>query len=97
MFQLTQHAQSRIQQRGLSPDEVDYIINHGKIFYRAGAVFYYLRDKDIPGQDRNEKGISRLAGTAVVATQEKTVITVWRKRDKGLKQIKCKPAHNVYA
>ena len=96
MYQMTEHAHRRVQQRGLSPKAIDYILKHGKVYYRAGAVFYYLRDRDIPDQDKKEKKISRLAGTAVVASQDKDIITVWRNRDKGLKQIKCKPVYSSY-
>ena len=50
MFQLTQHAQSRIQQRGLSPDEVDYIIIMGKFFIGQAPFSIICGTKISPGR-----------------------------------------------
>ncbi len=87
----TYHALSRAAQRNLPIDAVDYIIDHARPIYKAGALFYYLRDRDIPARDQQYPQLARLAGTAVVlSTDQKTIVTIWRDRKKGLKHIKRK-------
>jgi hypothetical protein len=94
MYNLTEHAKRRVQQRGLSKSAIRYIINHSKPYHRAGVIFYYLRDRDIPRPDQKVETLSKLAGTAVVASKDKqNIVTVWRNRQNGLKLIKCKPVY----
>ena len=91
MKNLSTHAYRRAVQRGLPIDAIDYILDHGQVFHRAGAMFYYLRKRDIPQIDLKYELISRLEGTAVVVAKDKqTIITVWRNRDNGLKNIRNK-------
>ncbi len=91
MFTASNHAQIRAAQRCLPNGAIEYILEHGQVYHRAGAVFYFLRDCDIPTQDQGYEQIVRLAGTAVVVSKDQqTIITVWRNRRKGLKQIKRK-------
>lgn len=95
MFTLSDHAQCRAAQRGLPLDTIDYIMEHGQAFHRAGVVFYFLRDCDIPAQDKCFEQINRLTGTAVVVSKDRqTVITIWRNRRNGLKHIKSKSRYS---
>ncbi|MBL7162782.1 MAG: DUF4258 domain-containing protein [Anaerolineales bacterium] len=85
------HAIRRTVQRNLSPKEVDYVIRYGERIHRAGAVFYYLRDCDLSEADQKDDDLTRLIGTAVVLSKDqKTVLTVWRNRKKGLNHIRRK-------
>jgi hypothetical protein len=92
MIDFSHHAKVRAAQRNLSVKEIGYVITYGERFRKAGALIYYLRKRDIPDWDRSDPQWMRLAGTAVILTKDgRRVITVWRNRHKGLKNIKKKP------
>jgi len=91
MWRLSEHSLSRIAQRNLSNTDIEYVVANGQRFHRAGALIYYLRQRDVPEWDRANNQRMRLNGTAVILTKDaQTVITVWRNRRGGLKRIRCK-------
>lgn len=84
------HAARRMRQRGLSEEDVRYVVRHGHKRHAADALIYFLRDKDLPEHDARLR--DRLRGTAVIVSRlEPFVITVWRNRSGGLRHIKRKP------
>lgn len=92
MLNFTQHAELRTAQWNLQPAEIEYVICHGQRFHQAGVLIHYLRQRDIPGQDRQYSRWARLAGTAVILSKDgQHVITVWRNQRDGLLRIKRKP------
>ena len=94
MFSHSRHSAQRAAQRNISEAEIDYIVQFGQCFHRSGAVIYFLRCVDIPADDQADDEITRLAGTALVFSRdEKTLLTVWRNRRKGLKLIRRKPEY----
>lgn len=89
---LTKHAQQRMAQRNLSPDDVDFILSHGRPNHCAGVVQIHLRHKDVPAATAKQTKYTRLVGSTVVLSRDQTaVITVWRNRTQGLRHIRCKP------
>jgi len=97
MIQLNDHSSRRAAQRGLTFEEIEYIVWHGESFHRTGVVIYYLRTKDIPADDLRKDIWSRLVGSAVIVDWNSgTVITVWRNRRSGLKTIRRKPDYSSY-
>ena len=87
----SQHALWRCAQRNLALDDVHYILFYGSISHKAGAVIYFLRDRDVPRFDRADNRRMRLVGTAVVCSPDgRTVVAVWRNRKNGLGKIKRK-------
>jgi hypothetical protein len=85
------HAQKRAAQRGLSPDDVVYILHYGRCYHAADAIFYLLLGKDIPDGDHHK--MSRLIGTAIVVDKEhSTIITIWRNRQNAVRNIRRKLA-----
>lgn len=92
------HSIKRGAQRNLSQHELEYVILYGHVLHRAGAVFYFLRNCDIPQGDLTNDQITRLVGTAVVISRDgRTVITTWRNRRDGLKKIKRKPKYGGHS
>ena len=88
---MSAHAIRRAAQRNVSPKDIEYVLHHGSKFHRAGACFYYLGSKDIPSTDRREDEITRLEGTIVVLDPEqRMVVTIYRDRERGLKDIRKK-------
>lgn len=87
-YQWTDHSKRQAARRGLSHDELEYVLFYASRHHRAGAIIYYLREVDLPLVDRNQQYACRLIGTAVVmARDQRTIITVWRNRRSGLKHI----------
>lgn len=87
-YEPTQHAQKRMAQRNITLADIHFVFEHGQRFHRAGAIFFFLRGRDIPKEVRTELG--RLEGTTVVLSREKPrIITVYRNRQ-GLRQLKRK-------
>jgi hypothetical protein len=72
------HARQRAAQRNLSATDMAYIMLWGHEVRRTGALFYCLRDKDIPAQHRHLPQIARLAGAVVLASRAGEVITLYR-------------------
>lgn len=95
-MQLSHHARQRAAQRNLSPAELRYVIRHGQRFHRAGALIFFLRDRDVPEADRGDDERRRLVGTAVVLSSDgRQVLTAWRNRRNGLQRIKRKVEYSL--
>jgi hypothetical protein len=91
MKSMTAHAIKRAAQRNINSDDIVYVLKHGSKLHKAGACFYYLGGKDIPPTDRQEDEVSRLEGTTLVLDpEEKIIMTIYRNREKGLKEIRKK-------
>jgi hypothetical protein len=86
---LSGHAAMRLRQRGLSLQDVAYIMGNGSSEQVAAATIYFLREVDIPGDERAL--YQRLVGTAVItAPDDDGIITVWRNRKNGLRNLRQK-------
>jgi hypothetical protein len=83
---LSCHAQLRAKQRGLSQDDIHYVLRYGTRYYAANAIIYYLRHNNIPAEHR--RSMDRLEGTAIFTAQERPwVITIWRNRQHGTRNL----------
>lgn len=90
----SEHALTRIAQRGLSDVAVRYVVQHGQRYHRAGAIHCFLRKCDIPAADQGRDEYARLEGTLVLLNiKGNTVITVYRNR-KAMRQVRCKKKTN---
>jgi hypothetical protein len=89
-YDLSTHARTRLAQRGLSEADLRYVLRYGRLHYAGSAVIYFLGKADIPTQDRRQ--CSRLEGVAAITSYEGTVITIWRNRKHGMKNIRHKLA-----
>jgi len=96
MFTHSAHSLQRAAQRGLSNEEIEYILWYGQRHRRSGVIIVYLRRRDIPTTDMWRADVTRLEGTAVVLTRDgRVILTVWRNRRNGLKHIRRKPDYGV--
>lgn len=87
-YEFTPHALMRMAQRGLSVEDVRYVLRYGTLMYAGAAVVFFLGRMDIPKPDRRQ--YERLDGVAVVTSYEGWVITVWRNRKNGSRHIRAK-------
>ncbi|HEU5439578.1 MAG TPA: DUF4258 domain-containing protein [Ktedonobacterales bacterium] len=76
----TKHARTRASRRNVALDAVEYVLDHGRIVYRTGVMFYFLGRRDIPPADRRASWAARLEGTTVLVALDGEVITVYRNR-----------------
>ncbi len=91
------HAKKRMAQRNLSLQDVHFVIKHGQELHRAGAVFFFLRKRDIPEKLQVDSTYTRLEGTVVVVSRHTPLITtVYRNRKHGLGHIKRKIGWDRY-
>ncbi|MBI3957297.1 MAG: DUF4258 domain-containing protein [Chloroflexi bacterium] len=87
-MELSNHALTRMAQRNLSAEDVEYVIQFGYLVRSGGALHYFLRYDDIPKVDR--KRVQRLEGTTVLMDRSgQFIITVYRNR-RGLKVLRQK-------
>lgn len=86
----SKHSITRMAHRNLSLNDVDYVVSNGKQFFGGGLETYYLRQRDLPASDRRKDTFSKLVGTAVLISNDGTVVTTWRNKRTGLKKIRRK-------
>lgn len=82
LLTFSHHAITRMAQRGLSANDVVYVVDHGQCIRCAGVRHYVLRKRDIPISDLSNKRYARLEGTTVLMDPKlgDSVITVYRNR-----------------
>lgn len=95
-IQHTEHSALRSAQRGLSEEEIEYVYQYASRYHRGGALIYYLRHRDVPTPDQSNDFAMRLVGTALVITRDgHTLLTTWRNRRRGMKQIRKKERYQT--
>lgn len=76
---LSRHARFRASQRGLSDDEISFVLFFGRRLHRTGIRFVFLGQRDIPDTHRRTHG--HLAGATVLVSHDGTVLTVYKNPD----------------
>ena len=92
---ISAHAGWRLAQRNLGPDDVRYVLTHGRVYHAGKAQFVHLGLRDIPAEDRRDDRRRRLEGTILVldpATGQH-LTTAYRNRRHGCRDIKRKPKY----
>jgi len=80
--ELTEHAEMRMNQRGLGNDEVDLAISYGRKIHARRAVFYVIGRKEVAKYSDQEPALKDLDGLQVITDAECTsVVTVYRNHD----------------
>lgn len=97
-FHLTGHAEQRMAQRNLSWDDVHIVLMYGQRFHKAGAIFIYLRSRDIPDDLLPDDRFARLEGTTIVVSRDEPgqILTVYRNRQGGAGHIRRKKNRDRY-
>lgn len=79
---ISAHARQRMAQRNIHPDDLAYVLAHGRRTWSGdGGQYVFLAQKDIPADDRAGRR-AKLEGTMVVL-QGATVVTIYRNRRAG--------------
>lgn len=83
---LTRHAWERMSARGISPDAVRRVIDHGRVAHVRGATIYAVGRKEVERYQKDDINLSDVEGVQVVCSNSGTVLTVYRNRDlRGLR------------
>lgn len=94
-FHLSQHANLRSHQRSLSDGDIRTVLAFGRVFNTADALIYFLDRTNIPDCDPQEA--ERLRGTAVIVAKDyRTIISCWRNRKYGRRNIHRKLSKSGY-
>ena len=85
--QISRHARFRASQRGLTDDEISFVLYFGRRLHRTGIRFVFLAQRDIPARYQRSHG--HLAGATVLVSGDGLVLTVY-KNQAALRTIKKK-------
>jgi len=94
---LTKHAVLRMAQRNFSPQDLEYVLEHGERINTTGVTGYILRKRDIPQSDRNKSEVTRLEGTVILTGFSQDghleIITAYRNKS-AFKELRSKPRYD---
>lgn len=94
---VSDHAAKRMSQRGLSPRQVDLVMEYGRRVHSRRAVYYALGRKEVARHQVKVPELAELEGIQVVVNSDQEVIlTVYRNHD--FRKIRpCKRRHRKLA
>ncbi len=75
---LTQHACTRMQQRGIRKSDVELVLQYGRCIHARGVVFHVIGHKEVAHWAAVDIDLSSLAGVQVLATRQGVVVTTYR-------------------
>ena len=81
-MELTAHAEARAQQRGFTEKDLEIIVSLGVPKRKAGGAVEYcltkaVKQKEVTNLKRQLQRLERLAGKAVVLSEDGVVITAY--------------------
>lgn len=91
----TRHFESRVNERGLRADVLEYIFRWAEPVYRSGLVFLAIRRKDLPERERNSKIASRAMGWVLGLAHDESLVTAYR-RCNAVSYLKKKPRRALH-
>ncbi|SIR51382.1 protein of unknown function [Pseudacidovorax sp. RU35E] len=86
---LTRHASTRMQQRGITLDDVDAVLAYGRAIHARGLTFFVIGHKEVRKFAAQGVDLGAAAGLQVLVSQEGQVVTTYRSHD--LHAIKSSP------
>ena len=97
MIPYTVHAELRCYQRKITRDEVDYVLQFGQRFLHGEVIHCRLHYKDLPKPDRNQDWAISMVGTELVIGKDRCMlITAYRDRSRGSKEIQRRENNSVF-
>ena len=91
---LSEHAIQRAMQRNVSFNEINFIIQHGKLLRNAGVSFRQLREKDWPDSLPGNHAYHRLIGTTVVLCKCGLFVVTLYREEEAFRKDKRKTRYN---
>lgn len=90
----TRHYQGRRDERGLSQEIQEYILQWAKPVYRSGLINLTIRRKDLPESERHSKMALRAMGWIVVQSHDGALVTTYWRQD-AVGYLKRKPRNSL--
>ena len=87
---LSKHALERISQRNIDKNDIKFVLKFGTRIHNGGALFIFLRHKDIPDEFRIDDKFAKLEGTILVISKDGEHLITAYKNKRGIRQIKKK-------
>lgn len=78
---LTDHAQKRMSQRGLSEQAIEAALTYGREVRARGALIYAIGKKEVRKNRATGVDLRRFEGIQVVCLSDGTILTVYKNRD----------------
>jgi len=79
---LSQHAEIRMQQRGIRRTDIQLAVQYGRRIHAKGLTYYVVGRKEVERQAILGRNISSLAGLQVLVQEEEgLVVTTYRSTD----------------
>ena len=79
-FNVTFHAQQRMNRRHVSPDEIESVLTFGRSYHVRGAIVYAIGHKEVR-RYRNQIDLSQCDGLQIVCSIDNNILTVYRNQD----------------
>lgn len=78
---LTLHAATRMQQRGIKRDDVRAALNFGRRIHAKGVTFYVVGHKEVRHYALAGVDLTEVEGLQVLVSDDGSVVTTYRSRD----------------
>lgn len=79
---LSQHAEVRMQQRGIRRTDIELAVQYGRRIHAKGLTYYVVGRKEVERQAMQGRNISSLAGLQVLVQEDEgLVVTTYRSAD----------------
>jgi len=72
---ITEHANKRMHQLGISEDAINYAISNGRKRYAKGCIYYFVGKKEVDAEHNELNGLHVL-----VSCDKRDVITTYKSR-----------------
>jgi hypothetical protein len=93
-FEITMHQVQRMQQRGFTRQMINTAIAIGSVIQKQGRDMVMVRDQDIP-KDLNSSIAKRIKGMILILSNDGSVITTYKNRKHGFRDLKKKNKRNM--
>lgn len=77
----TFHAALRMQQRGLSPEQIDLVLQYGREVHQRGIVYFVIGRKEVQQFAGGDIDLSGCEGIHVLVSPDGWVVTTYRNRE----------------
>lgn len=91
---ISNHAEFRMNQRGICQESIDLVLSFGRQIYARRAIFYVIGKKEITKHSNIEPKLKLLEGLQVVSANDGTILTAYKnKKFRGIRPVSRQQSH----
>ena len=94
---MTTHVRTRMQQRGIRPDDVEAALSYGRAINARGMTFFVIGHKEVRKYSARGIDLGNLAGIQVLVSREGAIVTTYRSHDFHAIKSSSRPQRRVRA